>query len=360
VTYDTTLGAVALIRETARCSCCKSGVEYLDDFLQITPQGMTPALSSAVALAGTCEAFEQASNLLKATLHRDIDDNRVQKTVGYVAQLASGWVTLGEETLEEVLAEMALAEPLTVYVGVDGGRIRFIDEGWKEPCEGVIWWKDPVTGEGKRIVLGDARDKAKVLGALDRFLTLARERCPQVTVIIIADGAEWIWRWAEKHEQAVKILDYYHLKEHLYEAGRALYGEDSLRVKQWVKPLENLLWEGEVAQTVARLEEMRPQGTAQEKSHKQEGLKDLATYLENHEGLIAYSEHREQGRTIGSGTAESTCKQLFNMRLKGPGMFWSVPGAQAVIHLRCVNPSRRWDQLWQPPQHQEQELALAA
>jgi hypothetical protein len=181
-----------------------------------------------------------------------------------------------------------------------------------------------------------------------------------VTVIIIADGAEWIWRWAEKHEQAVKILDYYHLKEHLYEAGRALYGEDSLRVKQWVKPLENLLWEGEVAQTVARLEEMRPQGTAQEKSHKQEGLKDLATYLENHEGLIAYSEHREQGRTIGSGTAESTCKQLFNMRLKGPGMFWSVPGAQAVIHLRCVNPSRRWDQLWQPPQHQEQELALAA
>jgi hypothetical protein len=181
-----------------------------------------------------------------------------------------------------------------------------------------------------------------------------------VTVIIIADGAEWIWRWAEKHEQAVKILDYYHLKEHLYEAGRALYGEDSLRVKQWVKPLESLLWEGEVAQTVARLEQMQPQGNAQEKGRKQEALKDLATYLENHEGLIAYSEHREQGRTIGSGTVESTCKQLFNMRLKGPGMFWSVPGAQAVIHLRCVHLSGRWDQLWPSPQQQEQELALAA
>lgn len=321
---------------------------------------MTPALSSAVALAGTCEVFEQASGLLKATLHQDIDDNRVQKTVGYVAKRASGWETLGEEQLEEVLGEMAVEEPLTVYVGVDGGRIRFIDEGWKEPCEGVIWWKDPLTGKGKRVVLGDAREKAKVLGALDRFLTVALERCAQLTVIILADGAEWIWKWAEKYGKAVKILDYYHLKEHLYQAGRALYGEDSLRVRQWVKPLENLLWEGEVAKTVARIEQMKPYGNAQEKGRKQEALKDLATYLKNHEGLLAYSEHREQGRTIGSGTVESTCKQLFNMRLKGPGMFWSVPGAQAVIHLRCVNLSRRWDQLWRPPHYYQQEMAVAA
>ncbi|PIU60695.1 MAG: hypothetical protein COS85_23130 [Armatimonadetes bacterium CG07_land_8_20_14_0_80_59_28] len=180
-----------------------------------------------------------------------------------------------------------------------------------------------------------------------------------MTVIIIADGAEWIWKWAEKYEKAVKILDYYHLKEHLYQAGTALYGEDSLRVRQWVKPLENLLWEGKVAQTVERMQRMKPHGNAQEKSRKQEALKDLATYLKNHEGLIAYSEHRDQGRTIGSGTVESTCKQLFNMRLKGPGMFWSVPGAQAVIHLRCVNLSRRWDQLWGPPRYYQQEMTVA-
>lgn len=58
-----------------------------------------------------------------------------------------------------------------------------------------------------------------------------------MTVIIIADGAEWIWKWAEKYEKAVKILDYYHLKEHLYQAGTALYGEDSLRVRQWGQAL---------------------------------------------------------------------------------------------------------------------------
>jgi len=359
--YDTTLGPVEeLWRETSHCVACGQGIAYLDEWLGITPHHMTPAFASAVAMVGTCDSYGQSEVLLKETLQQEVDDNRIQQTVGYVAKLAAGWATLSEEHLDRMMAELPEEDPLTLYVGVDGGRIRFLEEGWKEPCEGVLWWRDPVTEEGRRLVVGDVRDKSKVLGTLDRFLKAAMQRCSRLTVVIIADGAEWIWNWAKQYEQAIKILDYYHLKEHLCEAGEALYGGDSGKAKQWVKRVEKGVWEGEVAETVIQLERMKPRGTALEKETKTDALTALATYLTNHEGLLAYAEHREQGLTIGSGMVESTCKQLFNMRLKGPGMFWSVPGAQAVIHNRCTLLSGQWDQLWRPPEQHEQPLAIAA
>ena len=360
INYSTTLGPVAVARATARCPRCHQGVPYLDEYLEITPQGMPPALASAVALMGTCEADEQAAALLQKNLHQEIDDNGVQRTVAYVAKLASRWVILDGDALDSVLAELPETEPLTLYVGLDGGRIRFRDEGWKEPCEGVIWSRDPRSGHRKRVVVGDVRNKANVQDALDRFIRGAQARCPQLTLVLIADGAEWIWTWAKQYEDAIKILDYYHLKEHLYEAGEALYPDDPAQVRTWVKTIRQPLWEGEVEAALARLARMQPRGSDAEKRQKQEALDALTRYLRNHQGLIAYAQHRERDRDLGSGTVESTCKQLFNMRMKGPGMFWSVPGAQAIIILRSVLLSDRWEQIWQPAFQEEQSLAVAA
>jgi len=224
INYSTTLGPVAVARATARCPRCHQGVPYLDEYLEITPQGMTPALASAVALMGTCEADEQAAALLQKNLHQEIDDN----------------------------------------------------------------------------------------------------------------------------------------KEHLYEAGEALYPDDPAQVRTWVKTIRQPLWEGEVEAALARLARMQPRGSDAEKRQKQEALDALTRYLRNPQGLIAYAQHRERDRDLGSGTVESTCKQLFNMRMKGPGMFWSVPGAQAIIILRSVLLSDRWEQIWQPAFQEEQSLAVAA
>ena len=360
IAYSTLLGSVAVTRATSRCLVCHQGVAPLDELLETTPQGMTPAFASAVALVGASEAYAQAETLLETVLQQKVDDNRVQQTVAYVGKLGLRWMILEGEELEQALAELPTAEPVTVYVGVDGGRIRFRDAGWREPCEGVLWWRDPVSGQGKRVVVGDVRNKANVQDALDRFLRGAQSCCRQLTLVLIADGAEWIWRWAEQYEDAIKILDYYHLKEPLYRAAEALYPQDAARVRPWVKNLDTLLWEGDVAEAVAQLGRLRPQGTTTEKAHQQAALDELATYLRNHAGLIAYAEHRQHHRDIGSGVVESMCKQLFNMRLKGPGMFWSETGAQAVIHLRAVRLSNRWNQLWAPPPPAEGQLAVAA
>jgi len=213
VTWDSTLGKVSVWRETTCCKGCGRWFGYLDEFMEISPQGMTPSLASGVAIAGTCEPYASASVIIEECLHQEIDDNRIRATVLEVAKRAEGWVTLSGGELDRAIELLPTDVPVTVYMGVDGGRIRLIDEGWKEPCEGVIWWTEPDTNQRTRIAVGDVNDKDAVVAALDRWVEAAQRRNPHLTLIIVADGAEWIWTWAKKHRNAIKILDYYHLKE---------------------------------------------------------------------------------------------------------------------------------------------------
>lgn len=348
VTWSSTLGGVSVWRQTTCCKACGRWFAYLDEFMEITPQGMTPSLASGVAIAGTCEPYASSSGIIEECLHQQIDENRIRATVLEVAKRAQGWVTLSGQDLDRAIELLPTHVPVTVYMGVDGGRIRLIDEGWKEPCEGVIWWTQPDTGQRVRIAVGDVNDKEAVVAALDRWVEGAQRRNPHMTLIIVADGAEWIWAWAKKHRNAIKILDYYHLKEHAWETANALHGKGHPKAKKWVSDIMDDLWEGRVVQVVDELNRMEYVGTAKEVEAKKEAVRKLSVYLNNHEGLIAYAHYRAAHWDIGSGTVESTCKQLFNMRLKGPGMRWSRPGAQAVIHLRCLHITGRWSELWRP------------
>jgi len=62
-------------------------------------------------------------------------------------------------------------------------------------------------------------------------------------ILVVGDGAPWIWnvaadRWADAQE----LLDFYHASEHLWELGRALYGED--QAKGWVEGFEDKYYYG--------------------------------------------------------------------------------------------------------------------
>ena len=164
-------------------------------------------------------------------------------------------------------------------------------------------------------------------------------------IIILGDGAHWIWEWAAKYPKAIPILDYPHLKEHVWDAAKVLHGEGTVAAAVWVDKIVARLWRGWVPSTVEMLHRMKPRGAAA--ADKRKAVADLVTYLENHEGMIAYSHHRAQGRHIGSGAIESFCKQLFTMRMKGPGMFWSEEGADHLMALRTLYLTGRWGQVFE-------------
>ena len=142
-------------------------------------------------------------------------------------------------------------------------------------------------------------------------------------------------------------MDYYHLKENVWKAARVLYGEGEPEAAEWVEQLMKRLWRGWVPSTIQQL--LQQQVMPEMNENHRTALQKLVTYLSNHSGFIAYARHRNAGRQIGSGAIESFCKQLFSMRMKGPGMFWGEEGAKALMTLRTLYLTDRWNLLWDQP-----------
>jgi hypothetical protein len=58
---------------------------------------------------------------------------------------------------------------------------------------------------------------------------------------------------------------------------------------------------------------------------------------------------------------EAGCKTVTGARCKQSGMFWSQPGAENVLALRCIHSNRRWEPFWKHRlnQHAKRNAALS-
>lgn len=75
-------------------------------------------------------------------------------------------------------------------------------------------------------------------------------------------------------------------------------------------------------------------------------------YFKTNAHRMRYAYFRAHGLFIGSGTVEAGCKAIIGQRLKLSGMRWNIPGATAILTLRCQQASGRWDQIWLQPHNQ--------
>jgi hypothetical protein len=62
---------------------------------------------------------------------------------------------------------------------------------------------------------------------------------------------------------------------------------------------------------------------------------------------MRYAEFHAAGLCTSSAVIESGCKRVIGLRLKQGGMFWTVPGANAIIALRCCRLSGRFESFWE-------------
>lgn len=338
ITFSSLLQDVGVERSTVVCRRCSRWIGITEEVLGVV-NGMTAGAASVVSLAAALLPFEQAQKALAAMASLQVDDNRIHRTANSLSPQAESLI------LAHARQAKTASPPsgATVYVLMDGGRIRMRDTLWHEPCAGLVMWE-----EGERWVkygISDPLCKEPVLTVLEEWMERLKQRT-DCTVVILGDGAPWIWEWAKQYPWAHHILDYYHLKTHVWEAARALYGE-SPKSAIWVEDIMNQLFRGWVSRAIDTINGMKPRDDI--RGEKKAALNKLVTYLKNHVGLIKYSRHKKAGRRIGSGAIESFCKQLFTMRMKGPGMFWGEDGARAVMHLRTLYLTDKWDTLWNQP-----------
>ena len=70
-------------------------------------------------------------------------------------------------------------------------------------------------------------------------------------------------------------------------------------------------------------------------------------YFRNHRHRMRYAESKARRLPIGSGVVEAASKTLVTQRLKRSGMRWRHAGGQAILTLRALMQSGRFDSAWE-------------
>ena len=162
----------------------------------------------------------------------------------------------------------------------------------------------------------------------------------QTVIVIVGDGAEWIWNRATMFVQRCEILDFWHAVEHAWEFARLQYGDGSKQAGQWVHRIAQDLRAGQVDLVIARLKRLRPKTAESQKK-----LQELIRYYTNNMSRMRYDEYLRLGYGIGSGAVESAHKQVVHARMRQAGMRWSEPGARRLLALRLLLLNDNWAQL---------------
>ncbi len=138
------------------------------------------------------------------------------------------------------------------------------------------------------------------------------------------------------------ILDFYHFAEHVGQASVACWGLDSRRSKAWTaKVLHAAKHEG----ALAVLQEIAAARSTLRSPLKRTALSKLEQYVGKRVEMMDYPKFVAAGFDIGSGPTEAKCKTV-PARLKGSGMRWNLPNAEAMAALACVEQSNMLDDYW--------------
>ena len=365
-TFDTRFGSITVARTRGRCKRCGKWRTPADTVLGLEETaGYSPAVQETAALLVSKMPVEDASLVLehltgiklpRATLDREArrQGERAQRLRTQMDQHAA----TDKRQLELTL------EPYQMIIQMDAWNIRERD-GWGQSAALRRAGKEPerwhwvYTGTcfrldhrgktaGGRPVITE-RGYVSTRGGIDALReqlhaeSLRRGLGQAASALVLGDGAVWIWRLADdRFPQAEQRLDFYHAVQHLVAVGRALFGEDKVKFKTWIKPLVHQLKNQSAIKVIRQLEEALA-GMSDQTAV--ETVTREVNYFHEHEARMDYRAGVRRGEPIGSGAIEATCRQT-QCRFKRPGQFWSQKGDEALMCLETFWRNNRWHLLF--------------
>ena len=160
----------------------------------------------------------------------------------------------------------------------------------------------------------------------------------------VTDGGPWILNQYNIQLPMLdeNILDFYHFREHVTEAGQVLFGVGSKEALEWKEEMVKVAKNQGSMVLLDRLGECLKELTDDEKRAE---LKNLREYIAKRIAMTDYPSFLDLGYDIGSGPTESFCGSLTE-RLKGSGMRWDKDNAESVMALASIYCSNQWDKYW--------------
>ena len=79
---------------------------------------------------------------------------------------------------------------------------------------------------------------------------------------------------------------------------------------------------------------------------KRKRIGEVLRYFRHNRHRMRYAQAKARHLPIGSGVVEAACKSLVSQRLKCSGMRWRHDGGQAILTLRALVRSERFEPAW--------------
>ena len=365
-------GEIDLRPQTFRCEVCKISRRPLLERLGVEAGRLSGSLARLVARLGVVVPYELAAQLVVLFFGIQVPAMTVWRAVQRLGESAEQYTEEQARFFGDPRgpALETAGGPLAVLLGVDGCALGMqvrskrrrrksdevlkalppVEDGhFREVKTGVLLLPEErvETSPGRRSVM--RRALVTCLGnadqIFDRLWAKLHEMAwlgPNTVVVIVGDGAEWIWNRATMFEKRCEILDFWHAVEKAWEFARLRYGQGSTLGAQWAGRIAEDLRAGHVEQVIVRLKQLVPSTLEPEHRTLLEGL--IRYYTGNRERM-RYDEYLRLGYGIGSGAVESSHKQLVHARLRQAGMRWSEAGARRLLALRVLLLNGHWSRL---------------
>lgn len=290
-------------------------------------------------MLGQHAVFESASEMLMSFLGVDVSAKQIQRISEYYGEQIDPIIQANHIEYMPELPPSKKPDDVC-YVMLDGTMVMTRDEGWKEMKLARIFNQERNVQVQKNRKQITESIYVSHLGSVDQFLPKLERHlsCISNRKVIVADGAKWIWNWAEdNYPGATQILDFYHAVEKLGTIARNQF-EDVTEREKWLSRKKTLLWEDGVYEVIVILKRMRAKNKEVDKA-----IQTAVKYYTDNEDRMRYKTFRDKGYMIGSGPMESAHRKVIHQRMKLSGQRWSKKGANAIANLRCYQQSRSWD-----------------
>lgn len=379
-TIQTRWGDIRVERARGYCRRCKKWRFPADALLGLPDQGtQSPGMQEIAALVVSKMPAPEAEQVVERL-------TGVKISAGTLARAARVQGQRAQEKRQRLDAQMSTPagrlqqdgdlqlqlplDPFTLVIELDAWNIRERDEHWGRSAALRAVGQEPArwhwtyggtcfrlnqraqTAGGRPVILSrgtvmtrggvDALKEQLWAEAMRRGLGRANE------VLIVADGAVWIWNLAgDRFPGARQRVDFYHVSQHLWAVAHTLHPDDEAAARAWVEPLLAKLKADASCEVITELEQLqeRLEGAAKESVQKE------VNYLQSQRQRMDYGTAKKKGEPLGSGAMESTCRQ-YQARFKRTGQFWSQTGDEALMCLETFRRNGRWHLLFphaQPP-----------
>jgi len=358
----TILGELWFWRSRFQCDECGAARYPGDEALDIVGTSRSPGLRRLMARAGSKSTFREGCEDLKVYAEITVSPKDVERVAEGIGRDVEAWA--GQERQALIGQPAPLSCPKTIpvmYIAYDGTGVPMIaserlgrrgkqpdgSARTREAKLGCVFTQTTTDQEDRPVRDPDSTSFVGAIETAEEFgwriyaEAIRRGLWQAEQVVILGDGAVWIRNLAEMHfPGATRIIDLYHAREHVSDLCKLLFDPDvqERHYLRWWDDLDA----GKVEKIVREAQKALPAN----KSIRKEAEKQLA-YLERNREQMRYADFRARGFFVGSGVVEAGCKSVIGQRLKQSGMEWSKEGANAIISLRSIIVSGRFEQFWE-------------